>query len=79
MDRLEGRRLTVGKYAVVVLGHELAALAPNVVVKVPVMPEGLAATRTLASKGIDVNMTLCFSVPQAILDEVMARVATLFE
>lgn len=48
-------------------GEELAALAPNVVVKVPVMVEGLAATRTLYEKGIDVNMTLCFTVPQALM------------
>lgn len=48
-------------------GRELAAIAPNVVVKVPTMIEGLAATRTLADEGIRVNMTLCFSVPQAIL------------
>lgn len=48
-------------------GRELAALAPNIVVKVPTMVEGLAATRTLANEGIRVNMTLCFSVPQALL------------
>ena len=48
-------------------GRELAAIAPNVVVKVPTMVEGLAATRQLADEGIPVNMTLCFSVPQAIL------------
>ena len=48
-------------------GRELAAIAPNVVVKVPTMIEGLAATRTLANEGIRVNMTLCFSVPQAIM------------
>ena len=48
-------------------GRELAAIAPNVVVKVPTMIEGLAATRTLADEGIAVNMTLCFSVPQALL------------
>ncbi len=48
-------------------GRELAAIAPNVVVKVPTMVEGLAATRTLADEGIPVNMTLCFSVPQALL------------
>jgi transaldolase len=48
-------------------GVELAAIAPNVVVKVPVMPEGLAATRTLHERGISVNMTLCFTVPQALL------------
>jgi transaldolase len=48
-------------------GRQLAALAPNVVVKIPTMVEGLAATRVLANEGIPVNMTLCFSVPQAIL------------
>ena len=34
---------------------------------VPTMVEGLAATRQLADEGIPVNMTLCFTVPQAIL------------
>lgn len=48
-------------------GEELAALAPNVVVKVPVMPEGLAATKTLFGRGIAVNLTLCFTVPQALM------------
>lgn len=48
-------------------GRELAAIAPNVVVKIPTMVEGLAATHALAAEGIPVNMTLCFSVPQAIL------------
>lgn len=48
-------------------GRKLAALAPNVVVKVPTMVEGLAATRTLADEGIPVNMTLCFTVAQAML------------
>jgi transaldolase len=52
---------------IVAEGIELAALAPNVVVKVPVMPEGLAATKTLFEQGIHVNMTLCFTVPQAIM------------
>lgn len=48
-------------------GRELAAIAPNVVVKVPTMIEGLAAAKVLASEGIPVNMTLCFTVPQAIM------------
>ncbi len=48
-------------------GLELAEIADNVVVKVPTMVEGLAATHELASRGVRVNMTLCFSVPQAIL------------
>ena len=46
---------------------ELAAIAPNLIVKVPTMPEGLAATKTLSERGIKVNMTLCFTVPQAML------------
>ena len=48
-------------------GRKLASIADNVVVKIPPMVEGLAATKVLASEGIAVNMTLCFSVPQAIL------------
>ena len=48
-------------------GKRLAALAPNIVVKLPVCEAGLAACRALADAGIRVNMTLVFSVPQALL------------
>ena len=48
-------------------GLQLAEIADNVVVKVPTMVEGLAATKELAKHGVPVNMTLCFSVPQAVL------------
>jgi transaldolase len=48
-------------------GEELAALASNVVVKIPTTIEGLAATKALAAKNIPVNMTLCFTVPQAVM------------
>ncbi len=48
-------------------GRSLAKLADNMVVKIPVCVEGLAATRTLYEEGIDVNMTLVFSAPQALL------------
>lgn len=48
-------------------GVRLAAIAPNIVVKLPTTIEGLAACRALAEKGIRCNMTLCFSVPQALL------------
>ena len=48
-------------------GLQLAEIAPNIVVKIPTMVEGLAATRALADQGVRVNMTLCFSVPQALL------------
>jgi transaldolase len=45
----------------------LAALAPNVVVKIPIIPEGLRATKTVSSAGIPVNMTLIFSANQGLL------------
>lgn len=48
-------------------GRELAGLAHNIAVKIPVGPEGLAATKVLSDEGIDVNMTLVFSVNQAIV------------
>ncbi len=48
-------------------GRRLAELAPNVVIKIPMIPEGLKATKVLASEGIRVNMTLIFSPLQALL------------
>lgn len=48
-------------------GRALSKLAPNMVVKIPVCVEGLAACRALAAEGVDVNMTLVFTVPQALL------------
>ena len=48
-------------------GKRLAALASNVVVKIPMIPDGLKATKILAGDGIKVNMTLIFSPMQALL------------
>ncbi|MBN2569456.1 MAG: fructose-6-phosphate aldolase [Deltaproteobacteria bacterium] len=48
-------------------GKNLAQLADNVVVKVPMTMEGLKATRALAGEGISVNQTLIFSPVQALL------------
>jgi transaldolase len=48
-------------------GRHLASLAPNIVVKLPICAESLAATRALKAEGIPVNMTLIFSVPQALM------------
>ncbi|MGI6229608.1 MAG: transaldolase family protein [Tractidigestivibacter sp.] len=48
-------------------GRRLAALAPNIVVKLPICEESLPATHQLASEGIRVNMTLVFSAAQALL------------
>ncbi|MDD1667282.1 MAG: fructose-6-phosphate aldolase, partial [Methanomicrobiales archaeon] len=45
----------------------LAALSKNIVVKIPMTLEGLAATRELQAMGIKTNLTLLFSVNQAIL------------
>jgi transaldolase len=47
--------------------RELAAIAPNVVIKIPVCVEGLKATKILSGEGIKVNMTLVFSAGQALL------------
>jgi transaldolase len=48
-------------------GHVLAKLHHNVTVKVPLIPEGIKACKTLSSEGIKVNVTLCFSASQALL------------
>ncbi|HLU66983.1 MAG TPA: fructose-6-phosphate aldolase [Kofleriaceae bacterium] len=47
--------------------RELAALRPNVVVKIPLLPDGLKAVRICAEEGIQTNVTLCFSATQALL------------
>ena len=48
-------------------GRKLASLSPNVVIKVPLTPAGLQSCKQLRSEGFMVNVTLCFSVQQAIL------------
>jgi len=48
-------------------GEKLAAIATNVVVKVPLTFEGLKAVQTFAANGIMTNVTLCFSATQAML------------
>ena len=47
--------------------REIASWSPNIVVKVPMTPAGIAATRQLTREGIRVNMTLVFSPTQALL------------
>ena len=48
-------------------GLQLAAVAPNAIVKVVMTPEGLGAIKALSDEGIKVNVTLVFSPNQAIL------------
>ena len=53
--------------AMVKEGKGLAKIHKNIVVKVPLIAEGLKATKRLAAEGIKVNVTLCFSPTQALL------------
>ena len=48
-------------------GRDLAKIADNIVVKVPLIKDGLKAVKVLTSEGIKVNVTLCFSSNQALL------------
>lgn len=48
-------------------GRELAKIHKNVVVKVPLIDDGLKAVRIFASEGIKTNVTLCFSAAQGLL------------
>ncbi|GMV07312.1 MAG: putative transaldolase [Gemmatimonadota bacterium] len=55
------------KETMIVEGRKLAAIHDNIVVKLPLVEEGLKACRTLVAEGIRTNVTLCFSVSQALL------------
>ena len=48
-------------------GREIAAIHPNLVVKIPMTTEGLKAVKTLSKEGIHTNVTLVFSASQALL------------
>ena len=47
--------------------RELAKIAKNIVVKIPLIAEGLKAVKILSSEGIKTNVTLCFSAVQALM------------
>ena len=53
--------------AMIAEGKKLAKIADNITVKVPLTWDGLKACRALASDGLKVNVTLCFSPTQALL------------
>ncbi|WP_437743536.1 fructose-6-phosphate aldolase [Sorangium sp. So ce1504] len=59
--------VAVEKDAILREGRELAKIHQNVVVKVPLIDEGLKAARIFAAEGIKTNVTLCFSAAQALL------------
>ncbi len=52
---------------IVAEGRRLASISDNVIVKVPLIKDGLIATRQLAADGIKTNLTANYSVPQALL------------
>lgn len=48
-------------------GREFAKIHDNIVVKIPMIAEGMKATKRLTAEGIRINVTLCFSSPQALI------------
>ncbi len=48
-------------------GRRLAKIAPNVVVKIPLIKDGIKAIKTFTDEGIKTNCTLCFSATQALV------------
>jgi transaldolase len=59
--------LATDKDGILKEGRELAKIHKNVVVKVPLVEEGLKAVRVFTAEGIHTNVTLCFSAAQALL------------
>jgi transaldolase len=59
--------LVEGVQSMLEQAKDIAAWAPNVVIKIPATAEGLEVTKELVKENIKVNMTLCFSLNQALL------------
>jgi len=53
--------------AIVKEARDLASIAPNIVVKIPIIEEGLKAVKILSREGVKTNVTLVFSANQALL------------
>lgn len=63
----EVKATTTDAEGMIAEGHEIAAIHPNMVVKIPMTIEGLKATKALTAEGIKTNVTLVFSAAQALL------------
>lgn len=63
----EVKATTVEAEGMIKEGREIAALHPNMVVKIPMTIEGLKAVKVLSAEGIKTNVTLIFSANQALL------------
>ena len=63
----EVKATTVDAEGMIREGREIAAIHPNMVVKIPMTVEGLKAVKVLTAEGIKTNVTLVFSAAQALL------------
>ena len=63
----EVKATTTDAKGMIAEGREIAAIHPNMVVKIPMTAEGLKATKVLADQGIKTNVTLIFTAAQALL------------
>lgn len=63
----EVKATTVDAEGMIKEGREIAAIHPNMVVKIPMTMEGLKAVKALHAEGIHTNVTLVFTVAQALL------------
>ncbi len=63
----EVKATTLDAAGIIAESREIAAIHPNMVVKIPMTAEGLKACKMLAAEGIKTNMTLIFSANQALL------------
>ena len=63
----EVKATTVDAEGMIKEGREIAALHPNMIVKIPMTLEGLKAVKVLSAEGIKTNVTLIFTANQAIL------------
>lgn len=63
----EVKATTVDAEGMIKEGREIAAIHPNMVVKIPMTVEGLKAVKVLSTEGIKTNVTLIFTANQAIL------------
>ena len=63
----EVKATTTDAEGMIAEGREIAAIHPNMVVKIPMTAEGLKAVKVLSSEGIRTNVTLIFTANQALL------------
>ena len=63
----EVKATTLDAEGMIAEGREIAAIHPNMVVKIPMTEEGLKAVKVLSGEGIRTNVTLIFTAAQALL------------